>query len=158
MTTATVATKAAARRPVPMARLIRDWHAYLGALIAPSILFFATSGCLQLWSLHEAHGAYTPPAVIEKLGSLHKDQKFALGHHHAPPPAAAARKPAPADEGPKPATLMLKGFFTLVGLGLIASTLVGLWMALTQSPRRRTLAVIFLIGALTPLVLATLTT
>ncbi|MBV8682895.1 MAG: hypothetical protein JO111_08485 [Caulobacteraceae bacterium] len=160
MTTATLAAKSATRRRVPLARQIRDWHSYLGALIAPSVLFFATTGCLQLWSLHEAHGAYDPPPLIERLGALHKDQKFALGHHHHddPPPAAkASAKPAHDEDGSKPATLMLKGFFTLVGLSLIASTLVGLWIALTQSPRRRTLAAILLIGAVVPLVLAVLT-
>ena len=157
MTTAILAPKAAARRPVPLARQLRDWHAYIGALIAPAVLFFATTGVLQLWSLHEAHGDYTPPALFEKLGALHKDQKFALGHHHDPEPAAQPHRAASAPEAPPPATLMLKGFLTLVGLGLIASTLVGLWMALTQSPRRRTLAVILLIGAITPLVLAVLT-
>ena len=92
MTIATLAVKAAARRPVPLARLVRDWHAWIGALIAPSVLFFATTGVLQIWSLHEAHGGYTPPALIERLGALHKDQRLAL-KHRAPPQAARARAP-----------------------------------------------------------------
>ncbi|HEY1929119.1 MAG TPA: hypothetical protein VGG92_16765 [Caulobacteraceae bacterium] len=159
MTVATLAPKAAARRPVPLARQIRDWHAYLGALIAPTVLFFATTGVVQLWSLHEAHGGYSPPALIEKLGALHKDQKFAMGHHHESAPAAPAakvRKPAPAPETPKPAILLLKAFFTAVAVSLIVSTVAGIWMALSQGPRRRTLAILLLIGAVTPAILAAL--
>ena len=159
MTVATLAPKAAARRPVPLARQIRDWHAYLGALIAPTVLFFGTTGVVQLWSLHEAHGGYNPPALIEMLGVLHKDQKFAMGHHHEPAaakPAAKAHKPDQAPEAPKPAVILLKAFFTAAATGLIASTVAGIWMALSQSPRRRTLAILLLIGAATPVVLAAL--
>ncbi|HSZ50992.1 MAG TPA: hypothetical protein VK801_05435 [Caulobacteraceae bacterium] len=159
MTTATLAPKAAMRRPVPLARQIRDWHAYLGALIAPTVLFFATTGVVQLWSLHEAHGGYTPPALLEKLGALHKDQKFAMGHHHEAPaakPAAGAHEAAHAPEAPRPAILLLKAFFTAVATGLIVSTVAGIWMGLSQSPRRRTLAVLLLIGAATPAILAAL--
>lgn len=69
--------------------LIRNIHGYLGLFIAPSVVFFAVTGALQLFSLHEAHGDYHPPAIIEKLGNLHKDQRFALKEHKARPPAAA---------------------------------------------------------------------
>lgn len=74
---------------------IRRWHGYIGLFIGPSVLFFALTGAVQLFSLHEAHGSYQPPAIIEKLSSVHKDQVFALGHHHdGPPPVeSAAAKP-----------------------------------------------------------------
>lgn len=158
MTTATLPPKAATRRPVPLARQIRDWHSWIGALIAPSVLFFATTGVLQLWSLHEAHDGYVPPAVVEKLGVLHKDQRFALGRHHAPSAAKpAAQSPKPAPDQPKAAIVLLKAFFTVVAVGLITSTVAGMWMALNQSPRRRILGVLMLIGAATPVVLAALT-
>jgi hypothetical protein len=160
MTIATLAPQAAARRPVPLARQIREWHAWIGALVAPSVLFFAATGVLQLWSLHEAHGAYAPPAMIEMVGALHKDQKFALGHHHAPPPAAKPAKAAHehAPDQPKPATVLLKAFFTLVAVSLIVSTAAGMWMALSQSRQRLALGVVMLVGAVTPVVLAALTT
>ena len=51
-------------------QLLRRWHNYLGAFIAPSILFFAFTGALQLFSLHEAHDGYQPAPVIEKLAQL----------------------------------------------------------------------------------------
>jgi hypothetical protein len=169
MTVATSASQTAARRPAPLARQIREWHGWIGALVAPSLLFFATTGMLQLWSLHEAHGAYTPPTLIEKVGALHKDQKFALGHHHHDAPAAAAKPAAEAPDAdhhesdhhadqPKPATVLLKVFFSVVAASLIVSTLAGMWMALSQSPQRRALAIVMLIGAVTPIALAALTT
>ena len=64
---------------------MRRWHSYIGLFIAPSVLFFALTGATQLFSLHEEHGNYKPPAIIEKLSSVHKDQVFAFGNHHAQP-------------------------------------------------------------------------
>jgi hypothetical protein len=72
---------------------IRRWHAWLGLFIAPSVIFFSLTGAVQLFSLHEAHGDYQPPALIEKLSSLHKDQEFALGHHGPARPKADAASP-----------------------------------------------------------------
>ena len=65
--------KAAWSNPALM-MTVRQLHTYLGAFIAPSVLFFAFSGSLQLFSLHEAHGTYKPPAFAEQFGSIHKDQ------------------------------------------------------------------------------------
>jgi hypothetical protein len=80
---------------------IRRWHSYLGLLIAPSVVFFALTGALQLFGLHESRGSYKPPALIEMLGSVHKDQVFALGHHGGPPPGAEpdAAEPGAATPG-----------------------------------------------------------
>lgn len=74
---------------------VRRLHQYIGLFIAPSILFFAFTGALQLFSLHEAHGAYRPPVLIEKLGSLHKDQRFSAKGKRQPAPAGAAKAAAP---------------------------------------------------------------
>ena len=64
--------------------MVRQWHTYIGAFVAASVLFFAFTGSLQLFSLHEAHGAYTPPAIVEMLSRVHKDQVL----HAKPKPAA----------------------------------------------------------------------
>jgi len=126
---------------------IRQWHSCIGLFIAPSVVFFALTGAAQLFNLHETHGNYQPPAMLEKLSSVHKDQVFALGHHHEPPePEANARKPdaAPAspahgeddDDKLKLSTVVLKAFFLLVALGLVLSTVLGFWMAFTQTRRK----------------------
>jgi hypothetical protein len=140
---------------------IRQWHSYIGLFIAPSVLFFALSGAVQLFSLHEAHGHYRPFALIEKLSSVHKDQVFELGHHQAAPePDADAGKSA---DSPKPAgakedddktglsTLLLKGFFLLVALCLTVSTALGLWMGLMQIRRKGIAWLLVIAGVVVPL-------
>jgi hypothetical protein len=120
---------------------IRIWHTYIGILIAPSVLFFALTGALQIFSLHEAHGSYEPPPLIEKLSSLHKDQVFAQKEHEKDKSEAAGAQEQPKaekEDQPRLGTLLLKWFCLLVALGLSISTLLGLWMGLTQLRRRRT--------------------
>ena len=126
--------------------LIRRLHAYVGLFIAPSVLFFAFTGGLQIFNLHEAHGAYRPPALIAALGHLHKDQVLARPErHHGPPPGV---RPEAGRAGPPPhdnddddrnklSTLALKWFFEVVAIGLGASTAFGLWIGLrvTRTPR-----------------------
>ena len=151
---------------------LRRLHSHVGLFIAPSVLFFAFTGALQLFSLHEEHGNYRPPAVVEKLSSVHKDQVFALGDHHAQPDAGAGEdKPADslappgaspsetppgakekADEPGMP-TFLLKIFFLAAGLGLAVSAVLGLWIGLTQTRNRRTAWLLVAGGALIPVVL-----
>lgn len=143
--------------------MVRRWHAYIGLFIAPSVLFFALTGAVQVFSLHEAHGAYRPPAIVERLSSVHKDQVFRLGHHHDPAkPEASSRKfeavgtsgtPEQADDKTTPTTLALKAFFLLVALCLAISTVIGLWMGVTQIRHKRTAWVLLFAGVLIPIAL-----
>ncbi|MDR3510914.1 MAG: hypothetical protein P4L73_04725 [Caulobacteraceae bacterium] len=158
----------ATRHPAALLMQIRTWHTYLGMLIAPAVIFFAATGLLQVYSLHEAHPGYTPPPLVEKLGMVHKNQRFALGRHGPPPSAALAAGPSagqarPADGPPtgrarasNPATGLLKAFFAAVSVALIFSTGTGVWMALRQPLRRRTYILLLSVGALVPVVLAVL--
>jgi hypothetical protein len=141
---------------------IRRWHSYIGLFIAPSVLFFSLTGATQLFSLHEAHGKYQPPAIVEKLSSVHKDQVFAFGNHHtAPdsvpeadkPPAETQSPPGAEDDGDKISTLLLKGFFLLVALCLALSTGFGLWMGLTQLHTKKFGWLLVLAGSLIPVIL-----
>ncbi|HTC51588.1 MAG TPA: hypothetical protein VK700_06605 [Steroidobacteraceae bacterium] len=130
---------------------LRRWHSYIGLFIAPSVLFFALTGAVQLFNLHEAHGRYTPPELVEKLSSVHKDQVFAFGDHHTAGPQEDAHQDAPQDAQPPPlSTPLLKWFFLVVALGLTLSTAFGIWMGLTQIPARRTAWLLLLAGALLP--------
>ncbi|HEX3917561.1 MAG TPA: hypothetical protein VHW60_09510 [Caulobacteraceae bacterium] len=140
---------------------LRALHTYVGFFVAPSVLFFVLTGSLQLFSLHEAHGAYHPPALLETLGSVHTDQVLGSHHHHdddAPPAAAAAPGAAHADadhddDAPKLGTMLLKWFFLTVALCVAGSTCVGLWIGLSL-PKRRTGALIALAaGAIIPVAL-----
>ena len=157
------------RSPILVSLQIRTLHAYVGVLIAPSVIFFATTGLLQIYSLHQAHPGYSPPVFLEELGSVHKDQRVAMDHHgpsaeKRPPPASPA---SAGDDEEKPhkdeprnshtATNLLKAFFAAVAIGLIFSAGSGVWMALQQTKRRRTHWALLLVGTLVPLILATLT-
>jgi hypothetical protein len=122
------------------------------------VLLFSVTGALQLFSLHEAHGAYQPPALVEKLGKLHKDQVFALKARRAGPKAATPKphldaQPQPEPAGPALSAMSLKWFFLFVACGLLASTLLGLWMALQQPSRRRMILGLLALGAAIPVLL-----
>ena len=137
---------------------LRRWHGYVGALIAPSILFFAFSGGLQLFHLHEDHPGYHPPAWAETLGNVHKDQVLEKEEHHGPPggekrgPDADRTPPkVRAPSGAELRSYLLKWEFVLVAAGLIGSTSVGLWIALQDPRRRRSTLILLAIGAILPL-------
>ncbi len=132
---------------------IRQIHTYFGALIAPSLLFFALTGAVQLLGLHEAHGDYHPPRLVEQFSSLHKDQRL-LG----PPTAQPVAEPSPKAR-PKPehkltvSTIALKLYFLVVAMGLIFSTILGLWIGFTRVRGQVAFSVVVLVGAILPLVL-----
>jgi hypothetical protein len=138
---------------------VRQLHSYIGVFIAPSVLFFALTGAVQLFNLHEAHGNYRPPAIVEKLSSVHKDQVFAFGDHHDQPPSEddagkpAGGAPPPGakdDDQDELSTSILKGFFLLVAACLTVSTALGLWMGLTQTRQKRLAWLLAIAGALIP--------
>src|ERR1700749_3626882 len=62
-------------------------HLYVGIFIAPALLFFAFTGALQTFSLHETTrgSSYKPPAWAVMLAQIHKKQT----------PIVSVRKPAP---------------------------------------------------------------
>jgi hypothetical protein len=128
---------------------VRQWHSYIGLFIAPSVLFFALTGAAQIFNLHEAHGGYQPPAIVEKLSSVHKDQVFAFGDHHPSPdtPQGAAQD---AGDRTELSTLLLKWFFVVVALCLVVSTACGIWMGLTQIRARRLAWLLLVAGTAIP--------
>jgi hypothetical protein len=140
-------------------RTLRQWHAYVGLFIAPSVLFFALTGSLQIFNLHEAHGSYHPAVLLEKFSAVHKDQVFEEPHdqsapdHDATHAAAGGGDQPTADEDEKQSvsTYALKLFFAVVALGLIASTLIGIWMATTQIRRKGLAWTLLIVGALLPI-------
>jgi hypothetical protein len=151
---------------------IRTWHTYLGLLIAPSILFFALSGALQIFRFHEAHGDYQPPLLLEKLSRVHKDQVFAPDEHHehagdhAPAGAKEGGDADPDHEGAKgdeehehegnAGTVLLKWYFLIVAVALTTSTCLGLWIGLRHVRHKRIGWVLVVIGTVLPTLLIAL--
>jgi hypothetical protein len=81
-------------------KYLRLIHLYIGVFITPAVLFFAFTGALQTFSLHETTrgSSYKPPAWAVVLGQIHKKQTPIVPVRKAPPqdrpaePAAAPEK------------------------------------------------------------------
>lgn len=74
-------------------KAVRLTHLYFGVFIAPAILFFALTGALQTFSLHETTGGstYKPARWIVVMAQLHKKQTTVLPvRRPGPGPAGAA--------------------------------------------------------------------
>ncbi|SHL61007.1 hypothetical protein [Rhodanobacter sp. OK091] len=163
-------------------RTTRTVHLYLGIFTAPMLLFFAITGGLQSFGLHEGSrgSSYAPPAWLASMAQLHKKQTTVMPVRRPRPPEvqvaasnpdAAAAKPsvdAPiearattsanqpaerADAKPKKNLLPMKIFFGLVSLGLLTSVLSGLYMAWRYSRKPRLFGTVLFAGISVPLLL-----
>jgi hypothetical protein len=151
---------------------VRQLHLYLGTFFAPSIIFFALTGALQLFGLHEGHPGepYQPPAWVEKLGSIHKNQtlterrgpppgRVGLGQRRPPEMNEGRRPPQSGDRGPRESgfTLALKWFFLATSLGLVFTTALGIYMAFKYNRSRVLVWGLLLGGTAIPLALIVMT-
>jgi hypothetical protein len=147
-------------------RYTRLTHLYLGVFIAPALIFFAFTGALQTFSLHETTrgSSYKPPVWIVTLGQLHKKQTIVVPVRKLPPPekaaasvdksqpgAATPAQPSPAV--PKPHTLPLKIFFLIVSIGLFTSTITGLYMSYKYVRNRILVTAVLIAGTIIPIIL-----
>jgi hypothetical protein len=142
-------------------KLLRQTHLYVGVFIAPAILFFAFTGSLQTFSLHETTpgSAYKPPAWIVTLAQLHKDQTIIVPARKLHP--APANKPIATDKpaAPKPPDapqkthLAMKIFFLLVAISLFTSTLTGITMSYKYNRNKFVVTGLLLAGIIIPLIL-----
>ena len=161
-------------------RYLRLIHLYTGVFIAPALLFFAFTGALQTFSLHETtRGSnYKPPAWAVMLAQIHKKQtpivpaKKApssnkpsdkatapeIAQDKLPSPSASPAQPAPISPTPTEATtpkshntLPLKCFFLLVSIGLFVSTLSGLYMSYKYIRNKGLITALILAGIIVPI-------
>ncbi|OOG44871.1 hypothetical protein B0E52_06910 [Rhodanobacter sp. C06] len=144
-------------------------HLYLGVFTAPALLFFAITGGLQTFGLHETSrgSSYVPPKWLAVAGQLHKKQDMAVPPAKLRPPAAAAAG-KPASAMPALATrataaaaapraknpLPLKIFVALVAFALALSTLTGLYLSWKYTRHGGRILAIFLAGIAAPILLA----
>jgi hypothetical protein len=157
-------------------KYLRLLHLYTGVFIAPALLFFAFTGALQTFSLHETTrgSSYKPPAWAVMFAQIHKKQTPIVPARKPPPPEREVGKAAPEKaqpsssgiqaapvEAPKPTgeaapkshnALPLKCFFLLVSIGLFVSTLSGLYMSYKYI-RNRLITVMLLGGIIVPVLL-----
>jgi hypothetical protein len=159
-------------------KYLRLTHLYTGVFIAPALIFFAFTGALQTFNLHETTrgSSYRPPAWAVMLGQIHKKQTPIVPLRKPLPPdkqpdkatpekeqpsSSSTPQPRPA-EAPKPSgeaapkshnPLPLKYFFLLVSIGLFASTLSGLYMSYKYIRNKRLITVMLLLGIVVPVLL-----
>lgn len=157
---------------VNLLQFFRKTHLYVGIFTAPAILFFALTGTLQTFSLHETTkgSSYRPAQWIVVLAQIHKKQTAQVPQRKAPSPAAAtaanAQKRAdavpPQPTAPQPQALAtqashnplpLRIFFLIVGLSLFTSTASGIYLAWKYRRDRLIVAGLLLAGILAPLLL-----
>jgi hypothetical protein len=146
-------------------KTIRQLHLYLGLFFAPSILFFAFTGALQTFSLHENKepGSHNPE-WISKLAEIHKDQRLPRTTSATNPsavkpvrpesPAVASAKSisAPGSAQRKP-SLPLKIFVLLMAVGLTLSSFLGIYMAFKYNRGRGLIWGLLIAGIVLPLLL-----
>jgi hypothetical protein len=142
----------------------RYTHLYFGVFISPALLFFAITGALQTFSLHETTrgSSYKPPAWIATLAQVHKKQNTTVPARKLQPPPASAAEPAgnkpqqPANTLKKRNALPLKLFFLLVSVGLFTSTVSGIYMSYRYVRNKPLISSLLIAGTLIPIGLALL--
>jgi len=116
-------------------RKIRKAHLYLGTIFAPLVIFLAFSGALQTFELHDPpkDSWFAPHAWINTLAQVHKNQRT---------------------EGPpsKRHSLPLRWFFIVASVGLIVTSILGIYMAFKYSKSHALVYVSLAIGVILPIV------
>jgi hypothetical protein len=150
-------------------KFLRKLHLYIGIFTTPALLFFAITGAMQTFSLHETTpgSSYKPAGWIATLAQLHKKQTTVVPPRR-PRPAAQESAPTERRQGEtgsanpvkvgEPAAsqkrhLPMKIFFLLVSVSLLTSTLTGIYMSYKYSRRAWTLAGLLLAGVVVPVLL-----
>ena len=125
---------------------IRLAHYYAGVFFAPTILFFAFTGVMQVFGLHESY-RQTPGAqgdAIAWMSQIHKEAALI-------PPKAAPAKASRNDHAER--SNPFKYFAALMGISLMGIALAGLWIAFKYPSRRRSFSVTLVAGIVIPMLL-----
>ena len=138
-------------------RRLRRVHQYVGVFFAPLLIFFAFSGAFQTLGWHEDRGQGPPQGWIAWMASIHKDQVLPRPERRQPSAgspregsAAGATHPSP---HPNQSLSALKVLVLMMALGLIASALLGVMIALINRKTRRTAVAVLACGALVPVLM-----
>jgi hypothetical protein len=151
-----------------MLKSIRNFHLYSGLFFTPAIVFFAVSGALQTFDLHETkEGGYTAPEWISTIAEVHKNQRLYKAKPDKPQPAEVKEiapenqqvenqqkqsSPPVKRQKKRPKSLLLQIFVLLMAIGLVASALTGIYMAFKFKRSTKLIAFALIAGTLLPLV------
>ena len=145
---------------------VRLIHRYIGLFFSPMILFFAITGGLQMFGLHETSrgSSYIPPNILMHLSQLHKKGTLYLPPRKVTPPNSAKSNeakpdgpkletPKPTQAPPPPNSLPLKIFFAAAALALAVSTCTGLIMGWKYARRKSIVLLTLWAGVVVPAIL-----
>jgi hypothetical protein len=148
-------------------KTIRLVHRYLGLFFAPTILFFAITGGLQMFGLHETErgSSYVPPNFLIHLAQLHKKGTLYIPTRKEAPfnsskpdgkqldgPKPEPPKPLPVQRPPN--SLPMKLFFGATALALVLSTCTGLIMTWKYARRKSSVLLTLAAGVAIPAALS----
>jgi len=146
---------------------IRLMHRYLGLFFAPTILFFAITGGLQMFGLHETSrgSSYLPPDILVHLSQLHKKGTVNLPPRKVAPPNSVKPDVAKPDgpkleiakpvQAPPPSnSLPMKIFFAATALALAVSTFTGLIMGWKYARRKSIVLLTLAAGVVIPVIVS----
>ena len=144
-----------------MTKTIRQIHLYLGTFFAPAIIFFALTGAVQTFGLHEdaRDGSYHAPAWLSILAEIHKDQSLGKPHR-GPPPGLVPGRAAMGASGAVPgaprklrASQPLKVFVAFMAIGLIVTATLGIYIATKNIRARKITWTLLVLGTALPIAL-----
>lgn len=142
-------------RPNPnVLRWARQLHLLLGTFFAPGIIFFALSGALQTFGLHEAAPGSKdqPPVWLQKMAQVHKKQNLQLHPKRPGPAGQPERRPEKAPEQ-QSSNVPLKCFVAALSIGLVITSVLGVYMAFKFGRDKRQVWGLLAAGTVTPLLL-----
>lgn len=141
-------------------------HRYPGLFFAPTFLFFAITGGLQMLGLHETTrgSAYLPATILVHLSQLHKKGTLYLPLRKPAPPNSPKsdgekldgpklETPKSTEVPPSPNSLPMKIFFAAAALALAVSTCTGLIMGWKYAHRKSVVLLTLAAGVAVPAVL-----
>lgn len=149
-------------------KTVRQVHNFVGVFFAPTILFFAITGGLQMFGLHESSrgSSYVPPAILVHLAQLHKKGTLTVPQRKVPSAGVAKPDGAEADTKPEgqkpveapsspapPSPLPMKIFFGATAFALVISTCTGLIMGWKYARRKSSVLLILTAGIVLPIIL-----
>ncbi len=114
-------------------KFLRKLHLCLGCFFTPILVFYAVTGALQLFELHEQkkNSSYAPPALLKWLSEVHIHQRWQ---------AAAASVP-------------FRWFALAAAAGFLLTSLLGILMAFKFSKSKVVVWLSLIAGALVPVLL-----
>jgi len=135
-------------------RNLRRWHHYVGVFLAPSILFFAFTGFIQVVGWQDQRNP-PPPGWVSWMAGIHKHQEAPKPRQPVaakPSGAPVAKRDDDHDHEAEP-FVPLKLFALLTAIGLLVTTLIGLAVALGTRATRRTASIVLAAGVVIPALL-----